>query len=45
MEFAIFASLETHLTICFSRKNLLKRTGTAIGNNALTKRNVDYFDL
>ena len=30
MECGIFARLETHLTICFSRKNQLKRTGTAI---------------
>ena len=30
MECRIFARLETHLTIRFSRKNQLKRTGTAI---------------
>ena len=30
MECRIFAHLETHLTIRFSRKNQLKRTGTGI---------------
>ena len=47
MECGIFACLETHLTICFSRKNQLKHTGTAIIMLCicLTKRNVDYFNL
>ena len=47
MECRIFARLETHLTIRFSRKNQLKRTGTGIIMLYiyLTKRNVDYFDL
>ena len=44
MECGIFARLEIHLTIRFSRKNQLKRTGTAIIMLyiCLTKRNVDY---
>ena len=47
MECGIFARLETHLTIRFSRKNQLKCTGTAIIMLyiCLTKRNVYYFDL
>ena len=47
IECGIFARLETHLTISFSPKNQLKRTGTAIIMLYiyLTKRNVDYFDL
>ena len=47
MECGIFARLEIHLTIRFSRKNQLKRIGTAIIMLyiCLTKRNVDYFDL
>ena len=47
MECKIFACLETHLTIRFSRKNQLKRIGTAIIMLyiCLTKQNVDYFDL
>ena len=47
MDCGIFARLETHLTIRFSRKNQLKHTGTAIIMLyiCLTKRSVDYFDL
>ena len=47
MKCRIFARLETHLTIRFSRKNQIKRIGTAITMLyiCLTKRNVDYFDL
>ena len=46
MECGIFARLETHLTIRFSRKNQLKCIGTAIIMLyiCLIKRNVDYFD-
>ena len=42
-----FHTSKNHLTICFSRKNQLKHTGTAIIMLyiCLTKRNVDYFDL
>ena len=41
MECRIFARLEAHLTICFSQKNQLKRTGTAI----IMFYICDYFDL